>query len=199
MGSTLIRSVKARDSWVFAGRAATEHRSLFEKVSEQKILSLIKHAAGGGGYRQLMVNKYSPSRRSPVRKRLMMRKPTSMKDGRSWWRWAAVSHEPCNDGQKPERTFQWQGGKAACGITGCINKSNNTRLLKYYSSLSLRGVMNNIFPRLPQVEHHLLFTFQWKAGHLGFCAVASLGSSLQTHFSLGFLIYFFNFYTWHFF
>lgn len=48
MGSTLIRSVKARDSWVFAGRAATEHRSLFEKVSEQNILSLIKHAAGGG-------------------------------------------------------------------------------------------------------------------------------------------------------
>lgn len=45
MGSTLIRSVKARDSWVFAGRAATEHRSLFEKVSEQKIPSLIKHAA----------------------------------------------------------------------------------------------------------------------------------------------------------
>lgn len=36
MGSTLIGSVKARDSWVFAGRAGTESRSHFEKVSERK-------------------------------------------------------------------------------------------------------------------------------------------------------------------
>uniref|UniRef100_A0A672IB46 ILEI/PANDER domain-containing protein n=1 Tax=Salarias fasciatus TaxID=181472 RepID=A0A672IB46_SALFA len=36
MGSTLIRSVKQRDSWVFAGRAGTEIKSLFEKVSEPK-------------------------------------------------------------------------------------------------------------------------------------------------------------------
>ncbi|XP_070693743.1 protein FAM3C [Pempheris klunzingeri] len=38
MGSTLIKSVKARDSWVFAGRAGTESKSLFEKhaVSEKK-------------------------------------------------------------------------------------------------------------------------------------------------------------------
>lgn len=156
----------------------------------------------GWGYRQLMVNKCSPSRRSPVRKRLMMRKPTYMKDGRRGWRWAAVSHGPCNDA--PERTFQWRGGKVSCGITGCINKSNNIRLLKYYSSLSLRGVMNNIFLRLPQVEHHLLFTFQWKAGHLGFCAVPSLGSSFSrfsftdTLFSW-LLNFFFNFYMWHFF
>ncbi|XP_075966862.1 protein FAM3C [Anarhichas minor] len=31
MGSTLIKSVKRRDSWVFAGRAGTENKSLFEK------------------------------------------------------------------------------------------------------------------------------------------------------------------------
>ncbi|TNN84382.1 Protein FAM3C [Liparis tanakae] len=31
MGSTLIKSVKPRDSWVFAGKAGTENRSLFEK------------------------------------------------------------------------------------------------------------------------------------------------------------------------
>lgn len=33
MGSTLIKSVKHRDSWVFAGRAGTGNKSLFEKVS----------------------------------------------------------------------------------------------------------------------------------------------------------------------
>ncbi|XP_071350387.1 protein FAM3D isoform X2 [Trachinotus anak] len=31
MGSTFIRSVKQRDSWVFAGRAGAERKSLFEK------------------------------------------------------------------------------------------------------------------------------------------------------------------------
>ncbi|XP_059186295.1 protein FAM3C [Centropristis striata] len=31
MGSTLIKSVKLRDNWVFAGRAGTENKSLFEK------------------------------------------------------------------------------------------------------------------------------------------------------------------------
>ncbi|XP_023270034.1 protein FAM3C-like [Seriola lalandi dorsalis] len=31
MGSSLITSVRTRDSWVFAGRAGTEHKSLFEK------------------------------------------------------------------------------------------------------------------------------------------------------------------------
>ncbi|XP_037619888.1 protein FAM3C [Sebastes umbrosus] len=31
MGSTLINSVKRRDSWVFAGRAGTGNKSLFEK------------------------------------------------------------------------------------------------------------------------------------------------------------------------
>ncbi|XP_070759246.1 protein FAM3C isoform X2 [Enoplosus armatus] len=31
MGSTLIKSVKVRDSWVFAGRAGAKNRSLFEK------------------------------------------------------------------------------------------------------------------------------------------------------------------------
>ncbi|XP_028430844.1 protein FAM3C [Perca flavescens] len=38
MGSTLIKSVKHRDSWVFAGRAGTETRSLFEKhaVNDEK-------------------------------------------------------------------------------------------------------------------------------------------------------------------
>ncbi|XP_029948556.1 protein FAM3C-like isoform X1 [Salarias fasciatus] len=38
MGSTLIRSVKQRDSWVFAGRAGTEIKSLFEKraVNDEK-------------------------------------------------------------------------------------------------------------------------------------------------------------------
>lgn len=34
MGSTLITSVKHRDSWVFAGRAGAENKTLFEKVSE---------------------------------------------------------------------------------------------------------------------------------------------------------------------
>ncbi|XP_032370544.1 protein FAM3C [Etheostoma spectabile] len=33
MGSTLIKSVKHRDSWVFAGRAGAENRSLFEKLA----------------------------------------------------------------------------------------------------------------------------------------------------------------------
>lgn len=33
MGSTLIKSVKARDSWVFAGRAGMGYKSLYEKVS----------------------------------------------------------------------------------------------------------------------------------------------------------------------
>lgn len=37
MGSALIGSVKARDSWVFAGRAGTQRRSQFEKVSERKM------------------------------------------------------------------------------------------------------------------------------------------------------------------
>ncbi|XP_078103593.1 protein FAM3C [Sander vitreus] len=38
MGSTLIKSVKHRDNWVFAGRAGTENRSLFEKhaVNDEK-------------------------------------------------------------------------------------------------------------------------------------------------------------------
>uniref|UniRef100_A0A668UX85 ILEI/PANDER domain-containing protein n=1 Tax=Oreochromis aureus TaxID=47969 RepID=A0A668UX85_OREAU len=38
MGSTLIRSVKRRDSWVFAGRAGTKIKSLFEKqaVNDEK-------------------------------------------------------------------------------------------------------------------------------------------------------------------
>lgn len=34
MGSTLIKTVKSKDSWVFAGRAATGEKSLFEKVSD---------------------------------------------------------------------------------------------------------------------------------------------------------------------
>lgn len=34
MGSTLIKSVKAKDNWVFAGRAGTDKKSLYEKVSE---------------------------------------------------------------------------------------------------------------------------------------------------------------------
>ncbi|XP_054473681.1 protein FAM3C [Anoplopoma fimbria] len=33
MGSTLIKSVKRRDNWVFVGRAGTESKSLFEKQS----------------------------------------------------------------------------------------------------------------------------------------------------------------------
>ncbi|XP_045885346.1 protein FAM3C [Micropterus dolomieu] len=38
MGSTLITSVKHRDSWVFAGRAGAENKTLFEKqaVNEEK-------------------------------------------------------------------------------------------------------------------------------------------------------------------
>ncbi|XP_056292680.1 protein FAM3C [Pseudoliparis swirei] len=38
MGSTLIKSVKPRDSWVFAGQAGTENRSVFEKqaVNDEK-------------------------------------------------------------------------------------------------------------------------------------------------------------------
>uniref|UniRef100_A0A3P8TBZ3 FAM3 metabolism regulating signaling molecule D n=1 Tax=Amphiprion percula TaxID=161767 RepID=A0A3P8TBZ3_AMPPE len=36
MGSALIKSVKHRDSWVFAGRAGAKSKSLFEKVSEPK-------------------------------------------------------------------------------------------------------------------------------------------------------------------
>ncbi|XP_034388180.1 protein FAM3C [Cyclopterus lumpus] len=38
MGSTLIKSVKHRDSWVFAGKAGTENRTLFEKqaVNDEK-------------------------------------------------------------------------------------------------------------------------------------------------------------------
>uniref|UniRef100_A0A8C9YEX0 FAM3 metabolism regulating signaling molecule D n=1 Tax=Sander lucioperca TaxID=283035 RepID=A0A8C9YEX0_SANLU len=38
MGSTLIKSVKHRDNWVFAGRAGTENRSVFEKhaVNDEK-------------------------------------------------------------------------------------------------------------------------------------------------------------------
>ncbi|XP_068567806.1 protein FAM3C [Cebidichthys violaceus] len=39
MGSTLIKSVKRRDNWVFAGRAGTENKSPFEKqtVNDDKI------------------------------------------------------------------------------------------------------------------------------------------------------------------
>uniref|UniRef100_A0A3Q3WY66 ILEI/PANDER domain-containing protein n=1 Tax=Mola mola TaxID=94237 RepID=A0A3Q3WY66_MOLML len=33
MGSTLIKSVKARDSWVFAGRAGMGYKSLYEKLA----------------------------------------------------------------------------------------------------------------------------------------------------------------------
>lgn len=33
MGSTLIKTVKSKDSWVFAGRAATGEKSLFEKMA----------------------------------------------------------------------------------------------------------------------------------------------------------------------
>ncbi|XP_068451170.1 protein FAM3C [Clinocottus analis] len=38
MGSTLIKSVKQRDSWVFVGKSGTEHKSLFEKqaVNDEK-------------------------------------------------------------------------------------------------------------------------------------------------------------------
>ncbi|XP_040014944.1 protein FAM3C [Xiphias gladius] len=38
MGSTLVMSLKHRDSWVFAGRAGTENKSLFEKqvVNDEK-------------------------------------------------------------------------------------------------------------------------------------------------------------------
>ncbi|XP_040890711.1 protein FAM3C [Toxotes jaculatrix] len=38
MGSTLIKSVKRRDSWVFAGRAGAENKSIFEKqaVNDEK-------------------------------------------------------------------------------------------------------------------------------------------------------------------
>lgn len=38
MGSTLIKSVKARDSWVFAGRVGSEDKSLYEKVSEAFVI-----------------------------------------------------------------------------------------------------------------------------------------------------------------
>lgn len=34
MGSTLVKSVKARDNWVFAGRAGGADGSLYEKVSD---------------------------------------------------------------------------------------------------------------------------------------------------------------------
>lgn len=34
MGSILVKSVKARDNWVFAGTAGGADRSLYEKVSE---------------------------------------------------------------------------------------------------------------------------------------------------------------------
>lgn len=34
MGSTLIKSVNARDSWVFVGRVGSEDKSLYEKVSK---------------------------------------------------------------------------------------------------------------------------------------------------------------------
>lgn len=47
MGSALIGSVKARDSWVFAGRAGTQRRSQFEKVSERKIPPLPSETRGG--------------------------------------------------------------------------------------------------------------------------------------------------------
>lgn len=38
MGSTLIKSVKQRDSWVFAGKSGTENKTLFEKqaVNDEK-------------------------------------------------------------------------------------------------------------------------------------------------------------------
>lgn len=41
MGSTLIKSVKAKDNWVFAGRAGTDKKSLYEKVSEPFHCSVI--------------------------------------------------------------------------------------------------------------------------------------------------------------
>lgn len=41
MGSTLIQSVKLRDNWVFAGRAGTQIKSLFEKVGELIAGSLV--------------------------------------------------------------------------------------------------------------------------------------------------------------
>lgn len=54
MGSTLINSLKERDSWVFAGRAGAANISLFEKVSDpvhrtlfylcQKTLSILERA-----------------------------------------------------------------------------------------------------------------------------------------------------------
>lgn len=46
MGSALIESVKARDSWVFAGRAGMQRRSQFEKVSERKNSPLPRETHG---------------------------------------------------------------------------------------------------------------------------------------------------------
>lgn len=38
MGSTLIKSLKHRDSWVFAGRAGAQNKSPFEMVSLHFVL-----------------------------------------------------------------------------------------------------------------------------------------------------------------
>lgn len=101
----------------------------------------------------------------------------------SWW-------PPTSEGFFPRREQ-----KVSAVITGCTNKAYNTWLLEYYSSLSLR-VLFLFFVfffslRLPQVEHHLLFTFQRKAGHLSFCSVpfpVSSFSLFETSFSLFFCL-----------
>ena len=102
MGSTLIKSVKHRDSWVFAGRVGTENKSLHERVSHPCSLqihfipcvtSILKYAESTKRHDKWWQNKYLLLC-SPVSKLLTMRKPTLMKDGRGLWRWAAVSPRP---------------------------------------------------------------------------------------------------------
>lgn len=88
MGSTLIRSVKPRDGWVFAGRAGAQNKSPYEKVSQPDRFGLcVSHISHDDSRRNNCL-----LFRSPVSKLLTIRKLTSMKNGQVWWRWVDASH-----------------------------------------------------------------------------------------------------------
>lgn len=87
MGSALVKSVKARDNWVFAGRAGCADRSLYEKVSEHLSTPPSPFYCPSWCWK-------CPLSCPPVRQPSTKRKPTPTRAGRGRWRLEAVIHGP---------------------------------------------------------------------------------------------------------
>lgn len=106
MGSSLIKSVKVRDNWMFAGRAGSVNRSLYEKISGSLPPPPPPPA------RVLWCWK-CPLLCLPVRQLSMTRKPMLTRAGRGRWRWRAVLQGP-----KLSRCQSKEEKKACLGVAG---------------------------------------------------------------------------------